>query len=496
MKTKIITLESHDDLISVRDKLSWAKTPRILLVWPKYEKVTLRLLDLKILQRHADSLGAQLGLVTRRMNVRRDAESLGIPVFKTAIAAQKDLWPAPAPRTQRTPKPPKSGLREMREGVSIQEPAWRTSLAGRVVAFTAGVLAVLVLAGLFIPRAALTLHPEKQNVSVVIPVNADPNVQSVSLTGELPVQTISLTLSHQKTVLVTSQVTIPKDKAKGVAQFKNLGPDEISIPAGTVVVAEGTPSIRFVTLNDTLLPGGVDKIVEVRIEALEAGAHANLETGVIERVEGPLGLSMIVSNPEPTIGGTDTKMIGPNENDRTTLRESLLKELATMAEEQARQQLGVTDLLLNDTLQMKDIQHEEFSPPAGEAGGSLWLSIQAEFTADYILAEDLKALAASSVTASIPQGFSPFGEMTFNLLDEPITDSTGVTHFRLQAAQTALREVNTLQVFNLIRGASSEQAKTKLQQALGLREEPQIALTPSWWKWLPLIPFNLSVEVK
>ena len=58
MKTQIITLESHDDLISVRDRLSWAKTPRILLVWPKYEKVTLRQVDLKILQRHAASLGA------------------------------------------------------------------------------------------------------------------------------------------------------------------------------------------------------------------------------------------------------------------------------------------------------------------------------------------------------------------------------------------------------------------------------------------------------
>src|SRR3990172_2913300 len=96
LKTQIITLESHDDLISVRDKLSWAKTPRILLVWPKYEKVALRLLDLKVLQRHADSLGAQLGLVTRRAKVRRDAESLGIPVFISTISAQRELWPLPA----------------------------------------------------------------------------------------------------------------------------------------------------------------------------------------------------------------------------------------------------------------------------------------------------------------------------------------------------------------------------------------------------------------
>ncbi|MFN8387812.1 MAG: hypothetical protein U0X92_15525, partial [Anaerolineales bacterium] len=60
MKTKIITLESHDDLISVRDRMSWAKTPRILLVAPKFEKIALRQVDLKVLQRHASSLGAQL----------------------------------------------------------------------------------------------------------------------------------------------------------------------------------------------------------------------------------------------------------------------------------------------------------------------------------------------------------------------------------------------------------------------------------------------------
>ena len=53
MKTQIITLESHDDLVSVRDRMSWAKSPRILLVWPRFEKITLRPLDLRILQHHA-----------------------------------------------------------------------------------------------------------------------------------------------------------------------------------------------------------------------------------------------------------------------------------------------------------------------------------------------------------------------------------------------------------------------------------------------------------
>ena len=93
MKTQIITLESHDDLISVRDRMSWGKSPRILLVWPKFERVTLRPVDLRVLQSHARTLGAELGLVTRIPNVQRDALGFGIPVFGTTAEAQRQAWP-------------------------------------------------------------------------------------------------------------------------------------------------------------------------------------------------------------------------------------------------------------------------------------------------------------------------------------------------------------------------------------------------------------------
>src|SRR5512140_3840775 len=134
MKTQIITLESHDDLISVRDRMSWAKTPRILLVWPKYEKVTLRQVDLKVLQRHALSLGAELGLVTRARRVREDAEALSIPVFESTGQAQRVAWPKP--RRKKWPHhPPRKDLREQRERVLPKEAAWRAHPAIRVGAF-------------------------------------------------------------------------------------------------------------------------------------------------------------------------------------------------------------------------------------------------------------------------------------------------------------------------------------------------------------------------
>ncbi|MBI2331411.1 MAG: baseplate J/gp47 family protein [Chloroflexi bacterium] len=494
MKTKIITLESHDDLISVRDKLSWAKTPRILLVWPKYENVTLRVLDLKVLQRHADSLGAQLGLVTRRMNVRRDAESLGIPVFKTTTAAQKEAWGESSPRVQRTPKPPRKGLRAMRETIQTKEANWRTSLLGRVAAFTAGVMAVLVLAGLFVPRAALTLNPEAQAVSIVIPVNANPATASVSLSGEIPAQTMSISVSDEQTASISSRISVPKTKAAGIVQFTNLGSDELIIPAGTVVATNTL--VRFVTLNETRLPAGVDEVVEVKVEALEMGEKGNVEAGAISIIEGALGLSARVSNLEAITGGADEEVIGATEEDRAALRDKALSDLRTKVEEQFRASIGAGDLLIVDTVKMKDIKNEEFSPSEGEAGTELIFSVEAEFTANYILAEDLKALAASSVTASIPQGFSPSGEMTFSALEPPITDATGITRFPLQASQATLRDVDKMQILNLIRGRNARSAAAAVKEALSLQNEPQIIVTPSWWQWMPLIPFNISVEVE
>lgn len=493
MKTKIITLESHDDLISVRDKLSWAKTPRILLVWPKYEKVTLRLLDLKVLQRHADSLGAQLGLVTRRANVRRDAEALGMPVFNSTVSAQKDLWPAPAPRTQRTPPPPRRDLRAMRNEVYEKEPAWRTSLLGRVVTFTAGVTAILVLAGLFVPRAAVVVHPETRTESIVIPVSASPAFESVSITGNIPAQKISVKVEVEQSKAATGQVSIPQNKARGVAQFKNLTTDEVNIPAGTVVSA--TPSIRFVTLNDARLPAGVDEIIEVRIEALEAGSAGNVDVDAINSVEGALGLSMTVSNPEATTGGTDTKATGANDVDRERLRTSVLQEVQRLAEEQIRFQINADDLLLIESLEITQILSEEYLPKEGDAGKTLTLQIQAEVSTRYISAVDLAQLASSAMTAVIPQGFSPQGGMSFQPLTQPVIDSSGITYFDLGVSQTVIRNLDILAVLSTIRGQTVEQVQNELQTMFDLREEPQITITPAWWRYLPLIPFNISVEV-
>jgi len=83
MKTQILRLDPHDDIISARDKMGWSQTGRILLVWPDRGQVLARQIDLTLIQRHSQKLGAQLALVTHDSNVIYYADLLGIPVYKS-----------------------------------------------------------------------------------------------------------------------------------------------------------------------------------------------------------------------------------------------------------------------------------------------------------------------------------------------------------------------------------------------------------------------------
>jgi hypothetical protein len=499
VKTQIITLESHDDLISVRDRLSWTKTPRVLLVWPKYVKVALRFVDLKVLQRHAESLGSQLGLVTRRASVRRDAEALGIPVFDSTTTAQKDLWPVRRLNEHHTPRPPRHDLRAMRDSVHEPEAKWRSNPLVRVVTFSLAVLAVLAIASLFVPRAALTLYPEARTQSILIPVSASESVESVSVTGSVPVQAVHVTVSGAQSLTVTGEIKIPQAKAKGLARFKNLSESEVIIPAGTIIYAlnESKAHINFSTLHETRLSAGIGKFVEVPIVAVLAGADANLPADAIQVVDGGLALSMSVTNPEPTEGGTERTARGASEDDRTHLRAQLLRTIESKAKDELSNTRSAHDLILFDTLTVSEIKEETYDPPVGESGSSLRLTLAVDYQAEVVTGDDLRQLADATLMASVPSDFVPAqNSLKFVVQSTPVIGDDDSISFELKAEQTLLRRIDETQVLEYVGGRSKENAIANLQAGLLLRQPPKVELSPAWWPWMPLIPFRIQVMIQ
>jgi Baseplate J-like protein. len=493
MKTQIITLESHDDLISVRDRMSWAKTPRILLVWPKYEKVTLRQVDLKVLQRHALSLGAQLGLVTRARRVREDAEALKIPVFESTGQAQRVAWPKPR-RRRWIKHTPRKDLRAQREQVLSEEKGWRTHSVTRVGAFLLGVSSVLVLVALFIPRAQVVLQPKSKIQSIVLPVTANPSIDSVFVTGNIPAREKSVIVDGSQTVVVTGKGVTPQSKSKGNVIFRNLTQQVVPVPMGTVI--KTIDNVRFVTTENSETEAGVGKMLELPIEALEAGLSGNVDAETIAVVEGRLGLLLSVTNPEATTGGRETPSVQASDTDRERAKDQLMETLENEARRQLADEMRPGDVLLGDTFAVSQILSEVYDPPAGAAGTKLTLTMQVEFSTLYASAQDLTELASLALNASLPSGFraAPGSEaLTVKAATKPIVNAGGSAHWTVRAERRIVQQINNSQVTQLIQGIRSQRVKSVLEKSLPLEGSPEVNLSPSWWPWVPIVPFRISV---
>ncbi len=494
MKTQIITLESHDDLISVRDRMSWAKTPRILLVWPKYEKVTLRQVDLKVLQRHALSLGAQLGLVTRTRRVREAAEALRIPVFESTGQAQRVAWPKPR-RTKWAHRPPRKDLRAQREQASVKEAAWRAHPAVRVSALTLGVFSVFALIALVLPRAQVRLQPQSKIQSIVLPVTASPSIDAVFITGSIPAREKRLIVNGTHSVTVTGEGVIPQSKAKGSVVFRNLTQQLVTVPAGTIV--RTADAIRFVTTSDGEVHAGIGKTLEAPVEAVEGGLAGNVDADTIVAVEGRLGLSLSATNPEPLSGGREIPSVQASDKDRTRVKEELMKELQNTARAQLVEEMKADDILFEDTLAVSQVLSEVYDPPEGGAGTKLTLTMQEEFSARYAAASDLTELAALALNASLPSGFRAASEaLTVKPVTKPALSDNGSMRWTVRAERRIVQQINNVQVTQMIQGMGVDRAQALLKQNLPLKGSPEVHLSPSWWPWVPIVPFRISIAVQ
>ena len=322
-------------------------------------------------------------------------------------------------------------------------------------------------------------------------MNASPSVNSVFITGSIPAHEKRIVVDGKQTVSVTGEGVVPQSKAEGVAEFRNLTQSAVAIPAGTVVTAG---DVRFITTEDGEVEKGVGKTVELPIEAVEGGLTGNLEAETINAIEGKLGLSLSVTNAEPTAGGRERASLQASDADRARAKEFLTKSLEKDAREKFANELAPGDILFDDTFTLSQTLSEVYDPPAGAAGANLTLTMQAEYSIQYANASDLTELASLALNASLPSGFSAVSDaLTVTPATKPATLSNGSTHWTIRAERKIIQNIDAAEVTQMILGLNAESAQAELDQNLPPTSLPKLTFTPSWWKWVPIVPFRVEV---
>lgn len=495
MKTQIIKLDSHDDVTSVRDKMSWAKAERILLVFPAHSRILPRPLDLQLVQRHAATLGAQLAIISRSLDRRRSAEELNIPAFARVELARHRSWDRDKEAAKPVRRNERPDLLQMRLEAFPPEAAWRTIFWLRFAFFTLAVLAILAVLSLFIPSATIFLNPATGLQSLTLNVSASPEVVAVNLGGSLPARLSSLIVEQSKSVQATGKVAVPDAHAKGLVIFRNLTTAQTSIPAGTVIRTQSSPPVRFTTTTDEVIDAGIDKKVEVPIQAVDGGTSGNLPADTLVSFEGELGASLAVTNPAPTTGGTDKSASIQTAADRSNLRAALLSEILGQCGTNIRQTFAKDDIYFPDTLDVSQVLSETYFPAEDQNGDTLSLTMRVQCQAQYAAQTDLDALSKMALDASLPEGYTPTSaELTTMPTSAPLTDMDGTTRWEMHVQRLLHARLNTLTVAQLSAGRKPIDAALQLKKFLALAEPPVINITPGWWPWMPLIPFRITIS--
>ena len=494
VKTQIIQLEVHDDTISVKDKMDWSQTPRILLVWPDRGKVFRNRLDLVLLERYCSSNGSQLALLTSDPRVIYQAEEAGIPLFQSRRVAQLQPWGKSFREFKRKELTQKAGAsRDFRNfekpdlKKKIELPPW-----GRILIFTIGVLAVLLIAGLLLPSAVITLPEEGTIKKLVVPLKADPDIDNVNLSGIIPARKMTLTVEGEKNRSSSGSVPIPDDYSTGEVIFTNLSETSISIPENSILSTSAENPILFVTSNSGRTPQGIGEQIIVTIRALKAGSTGNVETGQINRINQAFGADLTVTNPAPTTGGKDINVTAPNQTDRTILNSSLMTDLEQTALEDFQGLISEGDLIFGSSLNLIEIEDESSVPDPGFAGDTLTISKRIEFGIWYATGEDLNTLANEIVMAQYLEGDFEFIPGTLSLNYEQFPDLMAGWNLNLKWKEK--KSIDTADIIQLALGKNVLDAEALIREYYNLNSTPEINIKPGWWFRLPVLPFRININ--
>ena len=501
MKTYIIKLESHDDILSVKDKMGWAKTGRILLVWPRKQSRITSKLDLRIIHRHSRSLGIQLAFVTANPVLRTEAKHLSVPVFRTIAQAEKANWRTHQLVDQvrkyqdhtRRKKP--SEYRKIRSQVYPQSPAWLSSPIIRLGIFSLGVFALLAIASVLIPQAHIVLTPETTTQNIVLTIKANPELDEIKISGEIPATLFPVSVEGRKVITTTGNLELPDQFAKGEVTFTNLTDRAITIPKDFVVRSLGENPVRFQTTISGTIPAGSGEMITLTVQALIPGHNGNLPEQSLVAIEDISGIDIIANNPDPTSGGTDRLIRSPSTNDRQKIYKALEASLLTTAKQELKNQLRDGDQLLSETPSKNRILEQSYSPEENIPGDQLELNLRLEFQFYIASKENLYQFASKVADAKLEENqqaitntLTIIAETTPKLLDENNAE------WQIHITRLVWNRIDENAIAIQAIAKKPHELSDTLYQTLSLKEPPYIYIEPSWWPWMPVLPYRIIVS--
>lgn len=499
MKLQIVHLESHEDLASAKDRLAWAKADHLLFVWPRHGQILQRQLDLVLLQREANRRGLNLGLLTHDPLVRDNARRIGLPLFDELDEASQEDWQPPtesgkdletAPLVAEPPLSEGEPRTRRARGVAIgrDRPTWM-----RVLSLGVGLVALASLLLVSVHSATVEFEPRTRTRQTTLTLVLDESLEPEEIGADrIPAYPHEVKVSVQVMESASGLERFPAGLASGEVVFTNLTAKAIEIPAGTSIRITGLESPRFQTLSPASLPAAEGSEVSVVAEAVDPGLEGNVDAGLIDAVDGNLGLSVAVENPEPFSGGDLASQPIVTEGDLDRAMTAAAKQLLEIARPELEAALPEGQVLIPATMRIRVPTDYQADRVPGEAALSVRLTMTATVEATAYRPLEARRALSEEARSSRPVGWGirPNSVSAAEITALPLEE--GLEAVAIRGTWEVYDQTELQKIPALLRGLAKEQASQRLEDRFGIRHFG-IEVRPRVLNRLPLLPTQIHV---
>lgn len=508
-RAEYIQLSTGEDVPSVRDRLSFIRGRRVLLIWPEVGTALTRKLDLVLVQREAKRRAIQLALVTHDPKIIEHAQELGISAFETVGESERNRWKRGRTRVftfrhhKPEDEPEPEALMEVASRVRGREsvPRWRLFIE-RLILLLVTLAAIAGISYLVLPSATVTLSLARQALQAETSITARPNLSEVDVENRLvPASVLRATVQTNGTIPTTGSQALGDLPSIGVVVFTNRTNEAVEIPENTTVsTSAGTP-ILFKTIAPATLPAGIDQRVDVGIQAMDAslGGIGNVEAGMINAIVGPLDARASVINLVPTTGGESRTFAAVALDDRERLLGIVRAQLQALAYSEMQASLSDSQLIVIETIRITEERNDwtEFSHAVGEVSDTLSLTMRAVVEASVIDDRFGRQILFAQLSAQKPPNLALRAD-TFNYERLSVTDIApdGSVTFGARGQVNAVGEVNVERLRERLAGQDLASAGLLIVQDANIAPDiaPDIRISPAWLSHMPLLAWRIDLQ--
>lgn len=505
----VLRLEPHDDVLSIRDRLTFIRSTHVLLVWPD-EGMTFprRKLDLLLVQRQAQQLATRLALVTTDPDVIEYARELHISVFPTVDAARRTRWQKPRSKVfaDRAQDPAFRAERADHAAWLAERAALRnrrSSRLGRWIVFLLVIGAIGAAFWVLAPSATITLTPATDQIGVTVAITADPELSDVDIErARMPATVVTLEATSHVTIESSGREDAGATLAQGRARLTNLTDGPLIVPPGTILATGATFPVRFETLDEVILPAGEAAASDVSIRALQehAGTQGNVPPGAITRVEGNLAGVLDVTNPNATTGGTFQERKTVTEGDHSRLLVLGRQQVLQRARDLLLHQYSGDQFLVPGSITIIEERPgwTTYNAVTGESVDSVSLDLRARVQAVIVDESLARQVAYAGLRPRIRPGLQVApGALTFTRGEIQQIEPNGRVTFLMDVRGSSTIAIDADAVRERVAGTSVAEARRRLERELVLQPDypPQIDVWPGVFGRLPVLPMRIRVEI-